>query len=155
LTILEVARIYAGSNGEETKQLYARLEPLGPAGVIAMNLFRAQKASSRAKVYRGGIRGRGSFRSMAYEKKNWSLQQLCQSLSGSELVFGWKRDPAAAFHEWVLYVELPNGQVSFHSATALTEHRYQGDWDGMHLSAERIIHFVSHVLSSREGAAVR
>jgi hypothetical protein len=33
--IIEIIRIYQGSDGELTKRLYARLEPLGPAGVVA------------------------------------------------------------------------------------------------------------------------
>jgi hypothetical protein len=47
----ECSAIYHGSNGALTVDLYARLEALGPAGIVAMNLFRAAKASERAKVY--------------------------------------------------------------------------------------------------------
>jgi len=93
-----------------------------------VNLFRAQKCSTRAKVYRGGLRGIGSFRSLAYQRKAWSMKNLCDCLAehGSELGinFGWKRDPNTPLHDapsWVLYVDLPQGQVSFHSPT-----RYAG-----------------------------
>lgn len=141
MTVLE---IYAGSNGEATKDLYSRLEKLGPAGVVALNLFRAQKASSRAKVYRRKFKG------VAYEKKNWSLKLLCEALAASSpyFSFGWREDPTQEYHTWVLYVDLPTGQVSFHSATALRPERYDKPWDGSGDSATRIIRFVESILAS-------
>lgn len=150
---MTVKAIYNGSDAAATRALYARLQALcGPAGVIAMNLFRAQKASSRAKVYRGGVRGVASFRDLAYEKKNWSLQNLCAALAehgaGLGIRWGWREDPAQSFHAWVLYVELPTGQVSFHAATRGAGPDYPRDWDGCKLSAERIIAWVETVLSS-------
>lgn len=69
---MNAADVYAGSDGELTKRYYSELETKGPIGLVAMNLFRAQKCSARAKVYRGGVRGRGSYKSMAYERKSWS-----------------------------------------------------------------------------------
>lgn len=168
MTALE---IFAASNGEATKALYTRLESIGPMGFIAMNLFRACKASQRAKVYRGG-----GFRGMAYEKKNWSQQQLCDALNrnchperrlgeveGSptiseiardasipqhDMAWGWKKDPAQEFHNWVLYVELPTGQVSFHAAARGLGPDYPGDWDGLHLSAERITRWCDQLLTT-------
>ncbi len=180
--------IYKGSDGEATRRLYAHLETLGHVGVIAMNLFRAQKTSDRAKKYRGG-NARGSYRSQSYETKNWSLGQLVEALivaedlpmnarelsaesieywrdwkAGTRKVaalfisdpaqpppfalgkWGWKEDANQAFHKWVLYVELPTGQVSFHAASPSSPHRYAGEWDGQHLSAERILRFVQSLL---------
>lgn len=141
MTVLEV---YEGSNGQATQDLYARLEKLGPAGVVALNLFRAQKASARAKVYRRRFKG------VAYDKKNWSMKLLCDALgvSAAELgiEFGWSEDSAQEFHKWVLYVDLPMGQVSFHSASALSPERYEKPWDGSKDSASRIIRFVESVL---------
>src|SRR4051812_42613342 len=106
---------YAGSDGKATRELYARLAAMGPAGVIAMNLFRACKCSERAKVYRGGC-----YRREAYGRKEWSLKNLCNALvnAGDALgiMWGWKLDPEQEFHKWVLYVEIPTGQVSFHAA---------------------------------------
>ena len=146
MTVLE---IYAGSNGQATLDLYARLERLGPAGIVALNLFRAQKASARAKVYRRRFKG------VAYEKKNWSMRLLCDALaiSAAELGidFGWREDPAQEYHKWVLYVDLPAGQVSFHSATALSVHRYDKPWDNSGDSASRIIGFVQLVLGEGDG----
>lgn len=172
---MDVAAIYAGSDGEETTALYERIEKLGNVGVVAMNLFRACKASERAKKYRRRYKG------VAYEKKNWSLKLLCGALSAldkSDLAlgcstpgcthpdgkpciscgfivahgiinWGWKEDPNAEFHNWVLYVDLPNGQVSFHAATPLSAHRYEGEWDGEHASAHRIIEFAQAILDGR------
>jgi hypothetical protein len=64
VNLIDVALVYEGSNGDATRVLYARLEALGPIGAIAVNVFRAHKSSARAKVYRGGERGRGSYRRM-------------------------------------------------------------------------------------------
>lgn len=47
---------------------------------------------------------------------------------------------------WVLYVDLPGGQVSFHSAERYAGSDYTGEWDGKHLSAERIIRFAQDVI---------
>lgn len=139
-----VIEVYEGSNGQATQDLYARLEKFGPAGVVALNLFRAQKASARAKVYRRKFKG------VAYDKKNWSMKLLCDALgvSAAELgiEFGWREDPGQEYHKWVLYVDLPTGQVSFHSASPLSPERYEKPWDGSHDSASRIIRFVESVL---------
>ena len=148
--------VYAGSNGEITKQYYEHLNALGPIGIVAMNLFRAHKASSRAKVYRGGIRGQGSFKRMAYDKKQWSLQQLCDILKvhAHELgiVWGWKEDPETVFGEqssWVLYCELPTGQVSFHNPSRGDGPDYQGEWDNLHASQQRILEFCDIILQEK------
>lgn len=152
MTTLEV---YLGSDGEATKALYAELQTHGPIGEVALNLFRAQKSSARAKVYRGGRRGVGSFKGAAYEKKSWSMDNLCAILGkhGQELGirYGWLADPDVVFGErasFVLYVDLPNGQgqVSFHSPTCGAGPEYRDKWDGRHQSQARIIQFVDRVL---------
>lgn len=63
--LVDVVRIYDGSDGDATKALYERLAKLGAIGEIALNLFRAHKNSARAKVYRGG-RGRRDFTGALY-----------------------------------------------------------------------------------------
>jgi len=133
MILAEIMCVYAGSDGEATKAIYAQLDAMGPMGHVATNLFRAHKASARAKVYRGGLRGRGSFKRMAYERKQWALDNLdvCLREKAHDLVWGWKRDRKEPVHCWVLYVELPTGQVSFH-----TEYRghgpdFAGEWDGV------------------------
>jgi hypothetical protein len=144
----DVAQIFEGSNGKATKALYQQLDQFGPIGRVAVNLFRAQKCSSRAKVYRGG-----RHRSDAYDRKNWSLANLCAVLvehgEGLNIRWGWKEDPAQEFHNWVLYVELPTGQVSFHAATRGKGPDYPGEWDQSHASAQRIIAFVASVLAAQ------
>lgn len=134
MNLADVMAVYAGSDGAATTALYERLERLGTAGVLAVNLFRAQKASSRAKVYRGGERGRGSYRGMAYERKAWAISNVTATLEhfAEELgvAWGWSEDPAETFHRHVLYVDLPTGQVSFHAVERGVGPAYAGAWDG-------------------------
>ena len=144
------AVIYNGSNGDATKALYAELERCGPIGLISRDLFRAMKCSARAKIYRGG-NGDGKYKDQAYERKNWSMGLLCQSLTlysrplGIE--WGWKADPDTLGFEWVLYVSLPNvGQCSFHAPTRGIGPDFSGEWDHEHQSAQRIVAFCDQVL---------
>jgi len=142
IAIALVARaedVFQQSNGAVTVAYYRRLIERGPMGIIAMNLFRASKTSSRAKAYRGK-----RFRYASYDVKNYSIQQLCQSL-GKHLPWGWKRDPYTPGFEWVLYVDLPTGQVSFHSGSRLAGPDYHGDWDGQKCSTERVLKFCNQV----------
>jgi hypothetical protein len=139
-----VLRTYQGSDGEATKALYARLDEFGPAGVVALNLLRAQKASERAKLYRGGVRGKGSYRGMAYERKQWAMDNLCAVLgqhgAALDIAWGWGLDAKAVGYEHVLYVELPTGQASFHTACRGQGPDHGKDWDGIKgQSADRII----------------
>jgi hypothetical protein len=141
---MHALEVYQGSNGNVTLRYYAALEKLGIAGLVAVNLFRAQKCSARAKVYRGGIRGRGSFRGMAYDRKSWAMGELCRALAlANDVPYGWKRDSAVLFGErpsWVLYVDLPEGQVSFHARERGKGPDYAGEWDGAEgASVERIL----------------
>lgn len=152
MTTLE---IYLGSNSDQTKLLYAKLESYGPVGVVAMNLFRAQKCSERAKVYRGGSGG-VRYRDMAYERKNWSIKCLCEVLEGhgNELgiEWGWKQDPEQEWFPWVLYVELPTGQVSFHSQNRGVGPDFDGEWDmrgGM--CPWRIVKWVDSIIETHAG----
>ncbi|OFX03910.1 MAG: hypothetical protein A3E78_07455 [Alphaproteobacteria bacterium RIFCSPHIGHO2_12_FULL_63_12] len=150
--LINIAGIYEGSDGEATKALYAELQALGPIGIVAVNLFRAQKCSARAKVYRG----RG-YRDAAYDRKQWSMDNLVDVLlehSSLGLTWGWKEDPRAEYHKWVLYVELPVGQVSFHTLTRGKGPDYPGDWDGRKdVSPGRICQFVAKVFREAEVVA--
>lgn len=138
-------QIYNGSDGQKTQELYARLSAIGTDGAIALNLFRACKCSGRAKVYRTG-----RHRKDAYGRKDWSLINLCAILSESAaaqgIVWGWKLDPDQPFHKWVLYVDIPTGQVSFHAERRHGDQDYPGEWDRHRLSAERIIRWTSFLL---------
>lgn len=146
--------IFMQSDGEVTKAYYAELEQRGPVGIIAVNLFRAQKTSSRAKVYRGR-----SFKRASYDVKNWSIGNLCRMLvQHGETVgllgkWGWKEDPKAPAFKWVLYIDLPDGQVSFHSAERASGPDYLSEWDNTHRSAERILAFCDQVMSREAEAA--
>jgi hypothetical protein len=136
--------VYGGSDGRLTVAYYRRLQSFGPIGLVAMNLFRAHKTSSRAKVYRGR-----RFRSASYDVKNYSLEQLVVALQSATLTWGWQHDPATVNFEWVLYVDLPTGQCSFHSGVRLAGPEYLGRWDCQRLSGERILAFCDELLSIR------
>lgn len=147
---MNAAAVMSQNNGDVTAGYYRRLAAIGPAGELAVALFRAAKRSNRAKDYR-----RGRFRRAAYDVKNWSLSEVVRILStktagiaaaiGADIVWGWKEDPATPGYEWVLYVDLPTGQCSFHSAVRLAGPDYAADWDGTHLSTQRIVHFCDQV----------
>lgn len=146
VTLTEVIRVYQGSDGDATKALYIRLEALGIAGDVAVNLFRAQKASERAKVYRGR-----QYRAAAYDRKQWSMDNLCAALSthaaAAGIAWGWGEDPATIGYPHVLYIELPTGQVSFHTAQRGEGPPYAGAWDGVKgQSADRILRWVGRLL---------
>jgi hypothetical protein len=154
----DVLQIYQGSDASATRKLYARLVQLGPIGVVAVNLFRAQKSSERAKVYRGGVRGLGSYRELAYDRKQWSMDDLCKALGEHaarlNIAWGWGVDNAQLVHKHVLYVELPTGQVSFHTSVRGSGPSYAGSWDGIPgRSPDRIMRFVARLLDGSEHAA--
>jgi hypothetical protein len=151
-----VHAVYYGSDGAKTRSLLRRLESLGLIGQIAAQLFRTQKYSSRAKTYRGGIRHssgeRTSYKELAYDGKEKALQGLCSVLSkiGHELIWGWKEDPVQKHAKFVLYVNLPQGQVSFHSPIRLDGPDYPKEWDGERGSERRIIEFCQRLLEHPE-----
>lgn len=144
---VQIKSVYDGRDGDATKRLYAELEQLGPAGVIAVNLLRASKTSEAAKRYRGGDKY-GSYRSQAYSRKQWSMENLARELvthsESLSISWGWGRDLQQEFHQWVLYVDLPTGQVSFHTAARGVGPDYPGQWDGVRgTGAIRIIRWAS------------
>ncbi len=152
MSLDRVLAVYNGSDGDATKALYAYLEQLGPLGNVAVNLFRAQKNSARAKVYRG----RG-YRDAAYGRKQWAMDNLATALSAHadecSIRWGWGNDPTQPFHKAVLYVDLPTGQVSFHAQDRGAGPDYPGEWDGRTgQSPDRIIRFVARVLQGGEAA---
>ncbi len=142
------SKVFHQQDGRITKAYYAELSALGPIGLVALNLFRAQKRSSRAKDYR-----RGKWRRAAYDVKSWSMDELCRILAehGEALgiKFGWKEDAGVVFGSdpsFVLYVELPQGQISFHQPHRGAGPDYPGEWDGRRgASEERIIRFCDGV----------
>ncbi len=150
---------YYGSDSGMSRSVCRTLEKSGGLGRIAAELFRVQKASSRAKVYRGGIRrGNGhrqSFRTLAYGRKNQGLAKLAALLQANNcgLVWGWAKDPGQFRAKFVLYIDLPQGQVSFHSTERFAGPDYPGRWDQQHLSETRIIELCDTLLSIAEQAS--
>lgn len=142
----EVSEVYAGSDGDATRALYARLEALGPIGVIAVNVFRAQKCSERAKRYRGR-----EFKSAAYERKQWSIDNLAAALlrhgETAAVGWGWAHDQSQEGHPHLLYIDLPTGQVSWHGGRRGPGPDYPGSWDKVTGAApERICRWVANLL---------
>lgn len=160
-TILRPSRsaiAFNRSDPQLTRRLCTDLEARGLGGTIAAELFRAQKSSDRAKVYRGGIRGVGSFRDLSYARKSRSLEKLCTALAAGaallDVAWGWKRDATVKFglrDSWVLYVELPKyGQISFHSPDRFAGPDFSGDWD--HQPGQgpiRVVQFCDAVLAGK------
>lgn len=147
--LVEIVRVYQGSDGAATRALHARLEELGGAGRIGAFLLRAQKASERAKVYRGG-----GYRAAAYERKDWALGELVAVLAAhggdAGVGYGWGEDPAQPVHKHVLYVDLPTGQVSFHTGARHDGPDYAGAWDGRPgQSPDRILRWCARLVEGR------
>jgi len=149
---IAIWKIYEGSDGAATKALYDRLTALGPAGVVAVNAFRANKCSARAKKYRGG-NSKGRYRDQAYETKQWSINNLAkvcqQHAEPLGLRWGWKVDQAERGpHNQVFYLDLPTGQISFHTAPRGDGPNYPGEWDGVRgASPDRICRWVAKLLA--------
>jgi hypothetical protein len=137
--------VFDGSDAVRTRKFLAHLEKQGQAARIAAALFRSQKASSKAKQYSGGIeRSNGefhSYRSLSYQKKSRSLEELCSLLlvDSAGIVWGWDRDDETPHAPHVLYLDLPTGQVKFHSVERLAGPDYLGNSDGERAAEARII----------------
>ena len=141
---MHAAEVFNQQNGEVTKAYYAEMNTKGYLGMLAVALFRAQKRSTAAKRYRGR-----KFTSAAYDVKNWSLGEVCRILKSwpSAPVWGWKRDPKTPGYEWVLYVELPTGQCSFHSPERLDGPDFNGEWRAGKGSEATILEFCDSIES--------
>lgn len=145
---MNAREVYEQSNGDVTKAYYAELIKHGPAGEIAMNLMRAHKASHRAKIYRGSSIG------AAYDKKEWAIEILLRRIiSHGEkfgITYGWKEDPgiiiAGRRGGWIIYIDLPTGQCSFHLRLRGAGPDYSGEWDGMPLTDIRILRYCDNLM---------
>lgn len=145
-TLRRVRLVYFGSNGLATQALYAELTAIGPAGEIAVNCFRAVKTSDRAKRYRGR-----KYRGASYDRKSWSLENLDRLLAAHArdlgITWGWGEDAAQPTHRWVLYIDLPTGQVSFHTATRGAGPDHPSGWDrAVRQAPERICAWCARLL---------
>jgi hypothetical protein len=144
----DIMAVYLGSDGKATNALYAKLHERGPLGFIAVNLFRACKSSERAKLYR-----QHGFRSSAYDRKQWSIDNLTKALTAYAdrlcIKWGWGVDEKQPMHNQVLYVELPEGQVSFHTGLRGKGPLFDGEWDGARGTApQRVCRLAARVLGS-------
>lgn len=144
----DIYRVFLGSDAAKTRALYDEMEAIGAAGRIAVELMRAQKASTRAKQYRGS-----RFRAAAYERKGWALEGLCDVLrdhaDAYAIVWGWGVDEAQPYHRHVLYVALSTGQVSFHAPERGHGPDFLGAWDGVrNVSTDRILRFARRVFAA-------
>lgn len=137
----DVWRIYNGSDGSRTRKLYSTLKKFGVYGELAALCLAAQKTSDRAKEYRGDYKG------MSYDKKGEKLRAICDLLEslGDTLNWGWGTDHTA-YCEHVLYIDLPTGQVSWHSPGKYSDKIYNDEWDGTPYSRQRVVEFARNVL---------
>lgn len=135
-------KVFAQSKGAITTAYLKRLRERGPRGKIAAELFVAQKASERAKTYSGD----GT--DLAYDRKAEGLQALCEILAEDNcgLQWGWKPDWIAHRPPFILYIDLPDGQVSFHSHDRFAGPDYPNAWDRSSLSRRRILLFCDSVM---------
>lgn len=138
-----VADAYHGRDAARTRRAMAQLEMRGYAGKLAAALFRVQKASYRAKKYRGKSKSRG------YSRKVECIDQLCDILSfpESNVRWGWGKD-RKGFLADVLYVDLPCGQVSFHSTHRGHGPDYPGKWDCRQNSWKNVLKFGQEVIDN-------
>lgn len=143
----DILLIFHGSSGDATSALYRRLEACGPAGVLAVNLFRACKTSGRAKQYR-----RRGHKHESYGRKEWSLGNAARILLDHAktfgLTWGWGVDEKQTYHRHVLYVDLPTGQVSFHMAARGVGPDHPTGWDGVKdMAPSRVCTYAAQVLA--------
>ena len=148
--------VFHGSDGAATRRTLRELEARGQPGRIAAALFRAMKTSAQAKVYRGGPDGsKSSYTDLAYRNKGLAIAALCRLLAADSagLAWGWGRDGATDFAPHVMYLDLPTGQVSFHSTDRFVGPDYGGAWDGVRdVSAARILAWCDQLLAAPAGA---
>ena len=149
----EARSCYDGSDRYETRRFYSELKPMGQIGLIAAELHKIQKSSSRAEKYQNEILRRDgtlsglSYRQTAYDRKHARLEILCEILSADScgMRWGWKTDPNRDAPANVLCIDLPNGQISIHSKKRYEGPDYHGEWDKSGASEERIVQFCQDV----------
>ena len=75
-----ILTVYEASNGDATRALYERLEALGPVCVVAVNLFRAHKNSSR-KHSRPGSQSSSAICQRRFRQRSWTApsRRSCMS----------------------------------------------------------------------------
>ena len=149
----DVWKTYCASDRGATRRLLASLRGAGPKGRIAAGLLKAMKASSRAKKYRGGYRHDNGdvteFSKYSYRRKQAGLKEVCLQLELDPcgMTWGWGTDSKNAEAPHVLYIDLPQGQVAFHSTKRYAGPNYSGKKSAKH-SERRVISFCHDVFES-------
>lgn len=142
--------VSAASDPVATKALYTRLEACGPAGQVALNLFRAHRCITQAQNCENGYQHSTTISRKAYERKDWALLLLCRALMNHSLElripWGWCCDSRDRRAPWTLRVDLPQGQVIFRNPRRLTGYDYIGRRDNQEKTEERIFAFCEEVL---------
>jgi hypothetical protein len=146
--------VNAATDPAATRALYARLDSCGPAGQVALNLFRAHRCITQAMncdpEYRQHTR---QISRKAYERKDWALRLLCRALMDHSvelrIPWGWSCDSRDKRAPWSLHIDLPQGQVVFRNPCRLTGYDYVGRRDNPDKSEERIIAYCDEVLNIR------
>lgn len=142
-----VHAIFFGSDPVATRLFCAELHGRGQIGKIAAALFTVQKASSRAKVYRGGKKQEDGrevpYNDLAYGRKGEFLKRLAELLVRDDcgMAWGWGLDLKQPKAKHVLFIDLPQGQVSLHSVQRFVGADYHGEWDGTNATEDRVIAF--------------
>lgn len=129
----------------------------GRVGMIGAALLNCQKESSNAKKHLKGHAGAIQSRRLSrerYQQKHQAMAALQVHLKEYQTFnWGWAPDPnpskSSAVH--VLYVDLPTGQVGFHSTQMLGRNAkvYTGQWDGQNKNMERIFKFCEDILNRK------
>lgn len=139
--ILSARSVFELNHPEKTKEFYAKISESGGIGFIAVALYRVQKYSMMAKTF--PYRGKKGKRFISYAKKNYRIESLVETLikyPDAGVTFGWGIDNKKSKNKWVLYVDLPNGQVSFHTPIGrLAGPDYAAGWCGVIGASERRI----------------
>jgi hypothetical protein len=97
---------------------------------------------------------------MAYQTKQWAMGNIATVLSGHAealgISWGWRQDPTQEYHDQVLYVDLPTGQVSFHTSARGVGPDYSGQWDrATGAGPGRVIRYAASVLAGPTAAGVQ
>lgn len=142
---LQAINPFQTTDGDEVIDYCTALCERGLIGGLAVCLFRTQNNSSRAK------RNHRS-RSSRYENKNGQILTLCRFLErfaeGLAVDWGWREDDQQAYHRQVLYVDTPEGQVSFHTADRLQGPDYEKPWCQKRPSEDRLLGLFAEILRS-------
>jgi hypothetical protein len=132
------------ARGRPAKSTSAEPDRVAALRDLVAECAKAQAASDRAKThaaanvhYLDWSGSEASYRASRakvaadYAEKERALRAICALAPAAGVVFGWGGDPESHAARWVLYVDLPAGQVSWHTRSRGTGPTYKGRWDGV------------------------